>query len=254
MPEQTSAAVFVETWLRHEPSLRPALGFVPAAQRPLFCVFGALVHALREAVLIQDEPAVRQAKSLWWAEELQRLGDGRPQHPLSQALVAAGPAPWALLAAGVVRTLGMIDDTPADTAQALAQVRPLADALASVEAGVFAVPVHTSAEHASALHLLAQRLAFARGGGQVAALPLHLLARHQIARAELAGTGGRVVRRDYAAELAAALPAVDPGLSLFRRLQLPLDRALLDALRRGRRIPPTPNPQRLWQLWRAART
>lgn len=252
MSEQTKVAVFVEPWLQHEPSLRPALAFVSVAQRPLFCAFGALVHALRETVLIQHEPAVRQAKSAWWAEELQRLGAGRPQHPLSQALAEAGSAPWTQVAAGILRTLSAIDDAPVDTAQALAQVMPLASALAAVEAAIF-LSASPLAAKACAVHLLAQRLAFARGDAQAAVPPLHLLARYRIARAELGGTGGIHVRRDYAAELAAELPAVESGLSLLRRLQLPLDRALLDAVRKGCRAPPAPNLRRLWQLWRAAR-
>lgn len=66
-----------------------ALRFAPADQRDAL----AAVHAFHaEITEIPDEvsdPGVGEVKLQWWRDEMQRLFDGTPRHPVSQALAPA---------------------------------------------------------------------------------------------------------------------------------------------------------------------
>lgn len=68
-------------------TLRYSLMALPLTVRHGLIGLHALHHELHQLPLL-SEPAVAAAKLDWWQEEWLRLDEGRPQHPLTQALAA----------------------------------------------------------------------------------------------------------------------------------------------------------------------
>jgi phytoene/squalene synthetase len=246
-PAADPMAHFVDKWHRREPEMALAEVFCPPAQRPVFRGWGALLHELREATFELSDARVTAAKTQWWAEELLLVARGAGRHPVSAALPA--DLPWAALARAMIEQASF-DGRPGDVAQALAQVSPLAEAIAAVEAGVHGVAPPVPAV---AVHLLLQRLPHGLVAEDQARLPLNLLARHGLTVAQVAQGQGEPLLRDWAGELLAALPAPGASDSLYRRLRTGFDRARLRRLAAGRGFDPPPAPASLWRAWRLAR-
>lgn len=246
-PAADPTAHFVEKWQRREPEMALAEVFCPPEQRATFRAWGALLHELREATFELSDARVTAAKTQWWAEELLLVARGAGRHPVCAGLPAG--LPWAALARALVEQ-AVYDDRPADAAQAIAQLSPLAEAIATIEAGV-----HGAAPppEAVAVHLLLQRLPHGLVAEDQARLPLNLLARHGLTVAQVAQGQGERLLRDWARDLLAALPPPAHPSSLYRRLRTGFDRARLQRLAAGRGFDPPPAPASLWRAWRLAR-
>lgn len=240
---------FVAKWHRREPEMALAEVFCAPPARPRFRAWGALVHELREAAFELSDARVTAVKSQWWAEELVNLAQGRGRHPIS-AVLDARDVPWTALARALLEQ-AQLDARPADPAQALDQVMPLAVALAQAEAIVFEEAFTARSADALAVHLLLQRLPVGLAAEDQARLPLNLLARHGLTAAQVAAGQGEALLRDWARVLSAALPA--PGGPLFRRLRTGFDRTRLARLAAGRGFAPPPAPLSVWRAWRIAR-
>lgn len=240
---------FVAKWHRREPEMALAEVFCPPETRARFRAWGALVHELREAAFELSDARVTAVKSQWWAEELLNLGQGRGRHPIS-AVLEAPALPWTALARALLEQ-AQFDARPGDAAQALDQVRPLAQALAEVEAGLFGETVAPGSIDAIAVHLLLQRLPAGLAAEDQARLPLSLLARHGLTAAQVAAGQGEALLRDWARALAAAQPARSGPL--FRRLRTGFDRIRLERLAAGRGFAPPAAPLSVWRAWRIAR-
>ena len=249
---QDPAGYFVAKWLQHEPEMQFAALFRPAHERARFQAWGALLHELRQARFELREPAVADAKRAWWAEELEAIAAGRPNHPLSPAL-AGVDAPWKLLA----RAFATSDDErarPADLAQSLQSLAPLSAAAAAVEAALFGAQAVPEAARALAVHWRLQQLPHGLGDDAMAGVPMRLLARHGVTRATVAESLPAALLRDWALDLAQALPADLSGVAPFRRARARFDQARLGRLaRRGDAFGAGPAPLMLWRAWRAAR-
>lgn len=237
---------FVAKWHRREPEMALAEVFCPPPARARFRAWGALQHELREATFELSDQRVATAKAQWWAEELLLVARAGARHPVCAGLPA--DLPWAALARAVVEQAAY-DDRPADAAQAISQLMPLAQALAAIEAGLHE---HAPPPQAIAVHLLLHRLPQGLVATDQARLPLNLLARHGLTVAEVAQGQGEALLRDWAGELLAAMPAAGGG-SLYRRLRTGFDRARLKRLAAGRGFDPPPAPATLWRAWRLAR-
>ena len=240
---------FVAKWHRREPEMALAEVWCPPEARPRFRAWGALGHELREAAFELSDARVMAVKSQWWAEELVNLAQGRGRHPIS-AVLDARDVPWTALARALLEQ-AQIDTRPADPAQALGHVAPLARAMAQAEAAVFEQAADARSADALTVHLLLQRLPAGLAAEDQARLPLNLLARHGLTAAQVAAGEGEVLLRDWAKHLAAALPA--PGGPLFRRLRTGFDRARLARLAAGRGFAPPAAPLSVWRAWRIAR-
>lgn len=240
---------FVAKWHRREPEMALAEVFCTPEQRPRFRAWGALVHELREAAFELSDARVTAVKSQWWAEELVNLAQGRGRHPIS-AVLDAPALPWTALARALLDQ-AQFDARPVDAAQAIAQMMPLARALAEVEAGLFTNAPAPAAAEAIAIHLLLQRLPAGLAAEDQARLPLNLLARHGLSAAQVAAGEGEALLRDWAQALVAALPA--PSGPLFRRLRTGFDRVRLQRLAGGRGFAPPAAPLSVWRAWRIAR-
>lgn len=244
-------AHFVAKWHRREPGMALAEPFCPAAERPRFRAWGALLTELREAVFELSDPRVTAVKAPWWAEELLRFDDGTGRHPLAAELAGAPGVPWRALAGAVLRQV-QADALPADADDAIAQVQPLAAALAATETALFAAGVSPE-PRAIAVHLLWQRLPHGLHDDDRARLPMALLARHGVTPAQVAAGEGEPLLRDWAGRLLDAHPGVVRGEPLFRRLRSGLDRVALRRLAAGRGFTPEPAPVTVWRAWRLAR-
>lgn len=240
---------FVAKWHRREPEMALAEVFCAPELRPRFRAWGALVHELREAAFELSDARVTAVKSQWWAEELVNLAQGRGRHPVS-AVLDAPALPWTALARALLDQ-AQFDARPADAGQAIAQVMPLARALAEVEAGLFGASAAPETADAIAIHLLLQRLPAGLAAEDQARLPLNLLARHGLTAAQVAAGQGEALLCDWAQALAAAQPAASGPL--FRRLRTGFDRARLKRLAAGRGFAPPAAPLSVWRAWRIAR-
>lgn len=52
----------------------------------LLCILHAFHNALVEIISESSDPGVAHIKFAWWQEELQRLANGQPRHPVTQAM------------------------------------------------------------------------------------------------------------------------------------------------------------------------
>jgi len=257
---------FVGKWFRREPEMRIAAAFCTRADAPpasggdveaklRFECWGALLHELREALFELPDAGVAAAKRGWWAEELQLLSQGKPRHPLGEALasfVEARQAPWTGLSLALVGGGGEARAT--DTLQALAALQPLARSALAVEDALFASRSDPSTCDALAVHWLLHRLPRGLGDEDAARVPMHLLARHGLTAASLPSAPDTFLR-DWAGELLAALPAQGGG-AFLRRARTRFDRARLRRLhaKGGQGGFDDPGaPGTLWRAWRAAR-
>ncbi|MES2212618.1 MAG: squalene/phytoene synthase family protein, partial [Pseudomonadota bacterium] len=57
------------------------------AQQEAVAALLALNHALYTAATAQKDPSIAHKKLAWWDEELKRLFNGTPTHPITQALL-----------------------------------------------------------------------------------------------------------------------------------------------------------------------
>lgn len=60
--------------------------FLPPEQRRAITALYAYCREVDDVVDEASDPAVAQAKLAWWAQEIQRLFEGTPQHPVARAL------------------------------------------------------------------------------------------------------------------------------------------------------------------------
>lgn len=240
----------VDKWHRREPEMAIADVFCPASERERFRAWGALLFELREAVFELSDPRVTTVKTGWWAETLLALGNRQGRHPLTEALLGVS-APWSALARTVLDTPQQ-PQRPGDGEAALAGVRPLAQAIAAVEAALFAA--QPAATDAVAVHLLLQRLPAGLSAEDAGRVPLHLLARHELRSDDLPGAGSEPLLRDWATELRARLPERLSGACLYRRLRCAFDDARLQRLAAGRGFAPPSAVSTVWRGWRAARS
>ena len=253
MDADDAVAGFVGKWFEREPEMRIAAVFCPAATRPVFEVWGALLHELRAAAFELSDARVTEGKCAWWAEELAGWGEGRSRHPLGRVL-ARLEAPWPALARAVLE-LSNAESAQADTPAAIAALLGPAAAGHAVEAALFAPAVADApvAARAIAVHWLAMRLPAGLAAADRGRVPMHLVARHGAAACAEPGPARVALLRDWAAELLAAA-GPEPAGPLFRRARATFDRARLARLARTG-TPGEPAPLATpWRAWRAART
>ena len=249
--ERSPEGHFVSKWLQREPEMAFAELFTPLALRPRFRAWGGLLHELREAAFELSDARVTEAKIGWWAEELLGLAEGRPRHPLTEALVGA-TAPWSALGRALL-SLPETDRRYADTADALAGLRPLAQVVVEVEAALFEARSEPAAARALSVHWLLQRLPRGLEAEDRARIPLHLFARHGFSVPQIGVGEGDALLVDWARELRAALPVSLPGSAGYRRSRARFDAARLERLAAGKGHGEPPALATLWRAWRVAR-
>ncbi|RPE82045.1 phytoene/squalene synthase family protein [Vulcaniibacterium tengchongense] len=233
MTDDSALDSFIDKWRARWPEWAVAEAFVPKEQRAVALAWAALLQELTDAAWGGTDPRPGEAKLGWWAEELQGWAQGARRHPLGAALQRR-PAPWVVLAAALP-ALRDSRERPRDREEAFAALAPVAEAVAAVEAALFAAPDDAAAPAAIGAGLLHARLATS---GEAAA-PLSVLARAQ------AGEGATI----WAAELLQYWPrraAVSRPRALWAELAA-------SRLRRGDAARPLPAWSALRAAWRGAR-
>lgn len=264
-------ASFERKWLAANPENTVVAVFLPAAQRPLAGAFGCLVHELSAAAFRVRETQVAASKLAWWRQELADAAFGNPGHPVTQALFACAaaretdPALWPALADGALLQL----DVPGagTLATLIEQLDPFFGAVACAENALFCAGggnIEADAALWTLSHLL-RALPHLAGGEAHLPLPLGLLARHELTRAELAYESPQrnMLIKDFLDELVlegnGAL-GVSAVRSLPLRVRAALDRRRIEAALRA--IDPLhwlgahPHASRwriLWTTWIEAR-
>lgn len=231
---------YVDKWLQWQPEARAAEVFVAPPVRPLWRAWGALATEIAEATFELADAGVARTKLAWWGQDLAAAASAR--HPVAKALFAHAPAlavperRWRELAFEAARLSASAHD-PADVAAAVGELRPLAEALAAIEAELLG---DSNAVH-WAVHLQATR-------------SLRALAGLRAERARLP-PGAREDLRGYARALL-------PHLAMPARGSLAALRRLGD-LHRLSRLAASGDPlkavaaspfRHLWLAWRAARS
>jgi len=247
--QQEGIQHFVSKWYAREPEMQFAEVFVPASEKALFHIWGALLHELKHTLFALSDSHVTEIKTAWWADEFQRLANRQPRHPVTQALNDI-EAPWALLAS---RLFGVIETTStraSNTEQAIDLLLPFANALLEIEDKIFNAKVSTAKEIV-AVHCLLQRLPQGLSSEDQARIPMHLMARHTVSAAQLANIGNSGLLQDWAIELHAQLQHKVAG-SLFRAARMRFDEAQLVNVMAGKGFIKASAPKYLWRAWRAA--
>lgn len=252
---------FAEKLLAARPEHAVVRLFVPSARRDFVTAFEALVLELEQASRL-DEPSVAAAKLHWWGGELDRARGGEARHPLTQVLFpTARPDLDARLPGAIVAaTLARLErEGEADFARQLAALESLHAPLAAFGDALLHRPADPAHARLRALAELLRDLAHSKEH----ALPLQLLARHQLARSDIARGGAAVEAavRDQLAVIGETLAAIDAACApLPVRVRRRLDLALVARARRadapvqalraalGRAPAAT-----VWHAWREAR-
>lgn len=209
-------ASFVAKLEQAYPELRVA-GPLLTRQVPALLVFEAIAHELLQAALHLPDAAAAVGKLRWWSEELQRYGAGEARHPLTRYLDARPAVPVAadalepLLAMAVRRHDA---PPPADLAAQQAACEAVFLGVERLRAGLLGSSAAAISPQASlgALSYLLRQLARVPldGSDDASAVPMQLLARHQMNRAALSRSGSArdAVVREQMAALGVALAAL----------------------------------------------
>lgn len=264
-------ASFEQKWLAANPENAIVAVFLSSAQRRLASAFGSLIHELSSAAFHIREPQVAATKLAWWKQELADAAFGKPSHPVTQTLFdcsgvrESDPAQWPALADGA---LAQLDAPGAGTLAAMIeQLDPFFGAVASAENALFCASagnVEADAALWTLSHLLRALPHLADGEAHLP-LPLGLLARHELTRAELAYESPQrnMLIKDFLDELVlegnGAL-GVSALRSLPLRVRAALDRRhiesalrVIDPLHWLSMHPHAGRWQTLWTTWREAR-
>lgn len=264
---------YVDKWLATQPEQRTALAFVPPRSYPGHIALAALEQELLGAAYGIREPHVAATKLHWWLEELAAAGQGGGRHPLTQVLFddprAARIAQERWLAPVLAALAQLEEGSAADFAGQLAAAAPLHGALAALEDAWWFGDAG-SPERASRLAILTHLLHALRRLDDDAErdrlpLPMAVLARHRLSRAQLRqdSTARTAAVHDQLRQLAEAWHEAGrlPGpLSVFRAVES------VAATRLLRRAAAASHPLRILQqgtrpgslsitfaAWRAAR-
>jgi len=185
-------ASFEAKWTAAYPELALALTFVPVERRTAHGAFACIRHELEHAAYGIREAQPAALKLQWWAEEFARARSGEARHPLTRALaVDARFADVALEQwhAAVIGAHEQRDPEPAsDTATLLRGYEALQAPLARIESKLFGpldAAVLARIRAVSRALREAATLGDALRDGRLP-LPLDLLARHRLARGDLA--------------------------------------------------------------------
>lgn len=167
MTANTALDSFLDKWRERWPEWPVAETFVPPAQRELVVAWFALLQEFEDAMNVAGDPLPADAKLGWWAEELRDWSRRRSRHPLGR-LLEPHAAPWAGLA-DALPSLGELREPWPDLEAAFARVRPLAQAMAEVEAALFGGRADAAVAQAVGAQWLAARQA-GTGQGDLPAL------------------------------------------------------------------------------------
>lgn len=147
-----------------------SLLFLPPQRRRAAIALYALRREFDEAGERASDPAVARAGLGWWAQEIERLFEGTPQHPVTRALAPHAPRyDWSAAALGLSlqARLWLIDGDPFEDFDALAQhCYLLAAPFGEMAASVFGPLGPDTRAHARDLAAAVQMVRWVRDAGR----------------------------------------------------------------------------------------
>ena len=235
MTDSTALDSFLDKWRLRWPEWRVVEIFVPEAQRQLAVAWFSLLQEFTDGMNIAGDPLPADAKLAWWGEELRDWQQQRSRHPLGRVL-EPHRAPWFELAEALP-ALQRLRERPRDAAAAWEIAKPLATAIAAVEAVLFGAKPSAQWVQAIQAQLLFARLESAG----VAALPLQMPA------------GVEASQTAWASHLRQQWPVLK-GDASARRLWSALAFSRLQRFTTAEDgMAPLSPAAALWRGWRAAR-
>ena len=148
---------FLNKWRERWPEWSLVERFVAPELHRRSLAWFALLQEFDDMLNIAGDPLPANAKLGWWGEELRSWAAQRSRHPLGRVLEPVRGAPWAQLAEALPALIDAREPV-ADAAQARRSLQGFAEAVAAVEAVMFAAPLHPHAADAVLIQTLAQRV------------------------------------------------------------------------------------------------
>lgn len=210
MSDSESLRSFTGKWQALWPEQTVLPVFLPVSLRPQAAAWSALFCELQDCVFAIEQEAVRGPKSLWWADELQRMSDGHARHPLTLSLQQCA-APFAAIAGPMLGLATRVPLRAGSSVQLMQQLQPYSETLAACESSLFGGSANTDAAVVG-IQLLLMRLPGGLQAFDRAMVPMHLLARHQIA-----DVLNEALQQDWLKELLALLPEHPPATPIAKR-------------------------------------
>ncbi len=248
--------------------------FLPSDRRRAITALYAFCREVDDAVDEPSDPAVAHAKLAWWRDEVRRLFQGAPQHPVSQALAPA-VRDFGVTEAGLSEIMdGMEMDLAQsrylDYAGLRVYCHRVAGVVGTLAAGIFGYRDPRTLEYAERLGLAFQLTNIIRDVGEDARknriyLPMDEMRQFGVTAADVLGGRetdnfralmafqGERARRAYA-EALALLPREDRRAQRPGLVMAAIYRALLDEIARDgyrvlrQRVALTPI-RKLWIAW-----
>lgn len=205
-------ASFEAKWSEAYPEFGLALKFLRGPAREELSAFACLVFELEHAAFVIREAQPAAIKLQWWAEEFARVGNNEARHPLTQVLAsrirasAVGATQWQHV---VIGAMVQRDPEPAaERAVLLAAYARLYEPIGAIDAALFGTNAGAVAASLGLIRALREAAALPnilRDG--TLPLPLDLLARHRLARGDLANASPArsAALREWFESLAAGL-------------------------------------------------
>ncbi len=235
---------FAQKWLAFWPEQNILSNFVPRAKQPIVLAWACLLFELHDCVFALEHEPVREQKSLWWSQELQRMATHNAQHPLTQALQHLSVA-FSQLAQPVLQLAQQTPIRASNTQDLIVRMQPLSGLIAQLEQQLFGGV--QSAHQAITAHVLLMRLPHGVQAFDQAMIPMHLLARHQSLEQI---RDEQALLRDWLAEILAMIPAQHSGNG-FREAQTRFTQRRIKQLQSQK----SPHIQfgHVWDAWRSLR-
>jgi phytoene synthase len=232
-------ASFERRWLDANPEQSAVLIFLPSPQRERARAFGTLIHELSQTAFGVREPAVAAAKLSWWQQELISAAAGNPRHPISRELFR--DARTTMIDATSWRALidGAIMQLDASLPSTFDELRTSLSAFFTPVASIENQLTETGDSQTEAVadlwissHLM-RAVETISVNTERSALPLDLMARHGISRAELGEPGPKrsAVLKDFITRVRDVIKknqTIATHASLGRRVRARIDARLAD--------------------------
>ena len=156
MSSNSALDSFLGKWHQRWPEWALVEPFIASEQRGLSAAWFALLQEFDDILAAEGDTTAQDAKLAWWAEELRSWEAQRSRHPLGRVLDPVR-APWQALA-DTLPDLQAARAALADASIARSALSQYAQAIAAVEAVVFAARPQAGAAQAVLAHTLAQRM------------------------------------------------------------------------------------------------
>jgi hypothetical protein len=235
---------FAQKYLAFWPEQNILSNFVPRAKQPIVLAWACLLFELHDCVFALEHEPVREQKSLWWSQEVQRMASHNAQHPLTQALQHL-PVAFSQLAQPVLQLAQQTPIRASNTQDLIVRMQPLSGLIAQLEQQLFGGTLST--HQAISAQLLLMRLPHGIHAFDQAMIPMHLLARHQSLEQIC---HEHALLRDWHVEIAVMIPAQHSGNG-FREAQTRFTQRRIKQLQSQK----SPKIQfgHLWDAWRSLR-